>query len=184
LKELATISVDDYLAGEPLSDVRHEYIGGKVHGMAGGTKTHNHLTLNLATCLRAHLRGKPCRVFMVDLKVRLQISQEDIFYYPDVVVACDPRDTERSFVRYPKVVIEVLSADTERIDRGEKFLSYTGIETLEEYILVAQDKMEVTIFRRQNNWWPEILPQAEETLRLPSIGVALPLSMVYEGSGI
>jgi Uma2 family endonuclease len=180
-KERELISIEDYLAGEQASEVRHEYIGGAVYAMAGGSKAHNRLSLNLAARLQAHLRGKPCQVFMADLKVRLQISQEDIFYYPDVAVGCDPRDTERFFLRYPKVLIEVLSPDTERIDRREKFWSYSQIETPEEYVLVAQDKMEVTVFRRPDNWRPEILRQPDQDLRLASLGFSLPLREIYEG---
>ena len=180
-EELEFISVEDYLAGERCSDVRHEYIGGTVYAMAGTSKEHNTVSLNLATELRAHLRGSRCRVFMVDLKVRLEVAGSDIFYCPDLAVACDPRDTDRYFIRYPKVLVEVLSPETERIDRREKFLSYTQIETLEEYVLVAQDRLEVTVFRRANNWPPEVLRQPDQHLRLTSLDFGLPLSMVYEG---
>src|SRR5437867_13349474 len=96
------------------------------------------------------------------------------------MVACDPRDTDSYFKRYPKVVIEVLSKMTEAIDRREKFLSYRQIETLQEYVLVAQDKMEVTVFRRASNWQPEILRQPEQAFRLPSLDFSLPLKKVYE----
>ena len=97
------------------------------------------------------------------------------------MVACDSRDTDRFFKRHPKVLIEVLSEATERTDRREKFLSYTQIETLEEYVLVAQDKMELTLFRRRNAWQPEMLHQAQHQLRLNSIDFALPLGVIYEG---
>jgi Uma2 family endonuclease len=181
LKELALVSVDEYLAGEPLSDVRHEYIGGRVYAMAGASEDHNTICLNLALAIRSHLRGKPCRTFMADLKVRLEIAGQDIFYYPDVLVTSDPRDTDRFSKRYPKILIEVLSESTDHTDRREKFLSYIRIETLEEYLLVAQDRMEITLFRRAANWRPELLRQAGEFLKLSSIEFSLPLSAVYEG---
>jgi len=181
LKALEPFSVEDYLQGEPLSEVRHEYVGGTVYAMAGASEDHNIVAGILFAALHSHLRGKPCRAYTADLKVRLEIPRTDIFYYPDVMVACDPRDTERYFKRHPKVLIEVLSPDTERIDRREKFLSYIQIESLEEYVLVAQDTMEVTIFRRTNNWQPEILRQPEQQLRLASLEFSLPLSTVYEG---
>lgn len=174
-------TVEAYLSGEGRSEVRHEYIGGTLYAMAGASEEHNTISLNLATALRSHLRGKPCRVFMADMKVRPRIAREDIFYYPDIIVACDPRDTDRYFKRYPKVLVEVLSEDTERTDRREKFLSYTGIETLEEYVLVAQDRMEVTVFRRSKQWQPEIMTQAAQPLALASLEFAVPLSVVYEG---
>jgi Uma2 family endonuclease len=176
----AHLSVEDYLEGERRSEIRHEYLGGAVYAMAGTSREHNLISLNIASALRSHLRGRPCQVFVADLKVRLQVASDEIFYYPDVMVTCDPRDTERYFNRFPKVLIEVLSPETERTDRREKFLSYTQIETLEEYVLVAQDKMEVTVFRRANQWRPEVVKTPDEALRLASVDFALPLSAVYE----
>lgn len=175
------ISVEDYLAGEERSEVRHEYIGGAAYAMAGASDEHIALSMNLAFALRTHLQGTPCKVQVFEGKVRLRVAKEEIFYYPDVMVACDPRDTDRYFKRYPKVLIEVLSESTEAIDRREKFLSYRQIETLEEYVLIAQDKMEVTVFCRKSNWQPEILRQREQSLRLPSLGFNLPLAEIYQG---
>ena len=97
------------------------------------------------------------------------------------MVACDPRDTDRHFKRFPKVLIEVLSPETERTDRREKFMAYTGIETVEEYVLVAQDRMEVTVFRRQARWAAEVLTKPMESLALRSLGFSLGLEAVYEG---
>src|ERR1051325_3641947 len=181
VKQMAPISVEDYLVGEELSEVCHEFIGGAVHAMAGTSEEHKYIAGSLYTALSSHLSGKPCRPYFADLKVRLQIARTDIFYYPDVMVVCDPRDTERYFKRHPKVLIEVLSPDTERTDRREKFISYLQIDSLEEYVLDAQDTMEVTIFRRANEWQPEILRQPEEQLRLASLDFSLPLRSVYEG---
>lgn len=179
LREL--VSVADYLSGEPISEFRHEYIGGEIHAMAGASEEHNAISLNLATALQSHLKGRRCRAFIHDMKVRLQIAGDDIFYYPDVMVACDPRDTDRYFKRFPTVIVEVLSPETERTDRREKFLSYQQIETLEEYVLVAQDKSEVTVFRRANQWRPEIVREAGDSLQLPSLGFTLPLGELYDG---
>jgi Uma2 family endonuclease len=97
------------------------------------------------------------------------------------MVACDPRDTDRYFKRFPTVIVEVLSPETERTDRREKFLSYQQIETLEEYVLVAQDKSEVTVFRRANQWRPEIVRQASDSLNLSSLEFSLALVDLYDG---
>lgn len=175
------ISVEEYLAGEEAGEVKHEYIGGTVYAMAGASRDHNTISLNLASALRSHLRGGPCRTFVSDVKVRLQHAGNDIFYYPDVVVGRDARDTEPLFLIHPKVVIEVLSAGTERLDRREKFWAYMGIESLEEHVLVAQDRPEVTLHRRANGWRPEVLKGAEDTLRLASLNFSTPLSDLYEG---
>jgi len=176
-----SLTVEDYLAGEPASEVRYEYLGGTVYAMAGASVEHNLISGNVFAALRSHLRGSPCGVFVADVKVRLHLANDDIFYYPDVMVACDPRDTDRFFKRFPKVLIEVMSESTERIDRREKRWSYQQIETLEEYVLVAQDRMEVTVFRRANQWKPEIFNKPDQSLALASLDFSLPLSGVYEG---
>jgi Uma2 family endonuclease len=178
----ASISVEDYLAGELKSAIRHEYMGGVVYAMAGTSSEHNIICQNLLIALRSHLRGKPCQVFMENLKLRLRTAQEDVFYYPDLIVTCDPRDTERYFKTFPRVLIEVLSPDTERIDRREKFFSYTQIESLEEYILVAQDQTEVTVYRRAGNWRPEVTNQPQQQLRIECLDFTLSLSAIYESA--
>ncbi|HRI12987.1 MAG TPA: Uma2 family endonuclease [Verrucomicrobiota bacterium] len=175
------MSVAEYLSGEEQSEVRHEYIGGSVYAMAGGSEEHCTITGNLFAALHAHLRGQRCRAFVADMKVRLVLRGEEVFYYPDVVVACDPRDTDRYFKRYPQVLIEVLSDSTERIDRREKRWSYLQMESLEEYVLVAQDYWEVTVYRRGHEWAPEILASPDSVLTLPSLEFSVPLSAIYEG---
>ena len=176
-----SLTVEEYLAGEPGSEVRHEYLGGIVYAMAGASVEHNVISGNLFAALRSHLRGKPCGTFMADVKVRLHLANDDIFYYPDVMVACDPRDTDRFFKRFPKLLIEVMSESTERIDRREKRWSYQQIETLEEYVLVAQDRMEVTVFRRANEWRAEIFNKLDQQVSLVSVEFTMPLAAVYEG---
>ncbi len=183
-KELELVSVADYLAGERDGQQRHEFVGGMAYAMAGASKEHNTIAGNLFAALHAHLHGARCRVFMADVKVRAELAHKDIFYYPDVAVACDARDTDRYFIRYPKVLIEVLSDDTAHVDRREKFLTYTQIETLEEYVLVDQGKMEVTVFRRAANWAPAVAHQPEQQLQLASLEFSLPLSAVYESVNI
>jgi len=173
-------SVEAYLEAEKCSDIRHEYIGGVLYAMAGASDEHIAICMNLAFALRNHLHGTACRVQITEGKARLRLAGEDIFYYPDVMVICDPRDKDRYFKRYPKVLIEGLSETTEAIDRREKFLSYRQIETLEEYVLVAQDKIEVTVFRRANHWQHEILTRPEQELKLLSLNFALHLKSVYE----
>ena len=175
------MTLEDYLEGEQRSEIRHEYIGGVAYAMVGGSEAHNLISLALASALRQDLRGGSCRAFMADVKISLRIAEEDIFNYPDVMVVCDPRDTDPHCKRYPKVVIEVLSESTERTDRREKFLSYTQIETLEEYVLAAQDKMEVTIFRRARRWEPEVVRLPEQAVRLNSVNFSVALREVYEG---
>lgn len=173
------LSVDDYLVGENVSEVKHEYFGGNVYAMAGATTEHNQISMNIAFALRAHLKSKGCRVFMSDVKVRLSAAGEDAFYYPDVMVGCDARDTHHLFLLYPKLLVEVSSESTERLDRGEKRLAYQTIETLEEYIIVAQDRRDVTIFRRANKWAPESVAGLGQSISIASLDLSL--SAIYEG---
>jgi len=178
------LSVEDYLSGEQDGDIKHEYIAGTVYAMAGASSDHNLIGLNLAFAARSHLKGKPCKVFVFDLKVRLKISEDDVFYYPDVMVACDPRDIHPHYLNFPKILVEISSESTERLDRREKLLAYQTIETLEEYFIVAQERHEVTLYRRANNWKPEVSANIKDTINLESIKLGIPLTAIYEGVAI
>lgn len=173
------ISVDDYLEGERHSEIKHEYSGGVVTAMAGASKKHELVAGNLFASIHAQLRGKGCRTFKSDMKVRAEVVGEDIFYYPDVMVACDPGDQDPYFVRKPKLIIEVLSDNVSR-DRIEKFLVYQRIPSLEEYVVVSQhpERAEVTIFRRENGWEPGELHRTGP-FTLQSIGLTLTVEDLY-----
>lgn len=175
------VTVEGYLAAEELSDVRHEYLGGLVYAMAGGSQEHNTISLNLALALRQHLRGSPCKVFMADVRVNFAMKTDDYYYYPDVVVTCDKRDTQSQFIHFPKLIIEILSPSTERVDKREKFFAYTTMESLEEYVLVAQDTREVIVASRANEWRKETVSGLDAAVTLASLGCSLPLSAIYEG---
>ncbi|HEX3719468.1 MAG TPA: Uma2 family endonuclease [Verrucomicrobiae bacterium] len=175
------VSVEDYLAAEETSEIRHEYLGGLVYAMAGETTTHNQIVGNLYLAIRNHLKNKPCRVYMSDIRVNFDIRDDEYFYYPDIVVTCDKRDTHPRFVRHPRLIIEVLSESTERIDKREKFFAYTGMPSLDEYVLVAQNAPEITLFRRSSDWKAEKISGTKATASLRSLKLSLPLSAVYEG---
>jgi Uma2 family endonuclease len=175
------MSVADYLAFEEMTEGRREYIGGEIHAMSGSTLAHNRISGNIYASLRTALRGGPCQVFMVDVKVRLEVAREDIFYYPDVVVSCHPEEGKSHFTRTPTLVVEVLSPSTETIDRREKHQNYRHAPTLEEYVLVAQDRREVTIFRRASGWQSEVLTAPDAVAEFRSVRQALPLAEIYDG---
>jgi Uma2 family endonuclease len=174
------ISVDDYIEGEQVSEVRHEYIGGQVYAMSGGSEAHNMISLNLASALREHFRGQSCKVFMADMKLRLDIADDDIFYYPDLLVSCDPSDDAKYYKTKPIALVEVLSPSTERLDRREKFLSYQRLASLEEYVLISQEQMRVTLFQRKNEWKPEHFSAPHQRLELPSLDFEQSLAAIYE----
>ncbi|MDY7020196.1 MAG: Uma2 family endonuclease [Cyanobacteriota bacterium] len=181
-EEIYRISHKDYLEGEKVSPIKHEYIRGEVYAMVGASKAHNTITLNLLTLLRNHVRGSECRTYTGDLKVYIETA--DVYYYPDALVTCDQRDitsSEEYFIRYPRLVIEVLSPSTEAFNRGDKFSDYRQIETLEEYVLVSQDRINVECFRRnEQGYWVLIPYSVEDELELASIALKCPISEVYE----
>lgn len=173
------VSSDDYLEGERHSEIKHEYSGGVVTAMTGAGRKHELVAGNLFASIHAHLRGKGCRAFKSDMKVRAEVIGEDIFYYPDVMVACDPEDKDPYFVRKPKLIIEVLSDNASR-DRIEKFLVYQRIPSLEEYVVVSQhpERAEVTIFRRKDGWEPGELHRSG-AFTLHPIGLTLTVEDLY-----
>lgn len=174
------LSVDAYIEGELHSEVKHEYLAGEVYAMSGASAAHNIIAGNLFSALHRHLRGGSCRVFMSDMKVRIQHAREDYFYYPDVMVACQPNDNARYWREQPKLIVEVLSESTERIDLREKFFAYQTLPALEEYMLLAQDKREATVFRRSEGWAACIV-NGDALLELTSVGLSVGLGEVYEG---
>jgi len=119
--KLATrfISAKDYLEGEKTSPIRHEYLGGQIFAMSGGSEEHNRIALNVASFLRFHLRGSRCKTFIADMKVKIAIAENtsDIFYYPDVMVTCNPQDTEKYYKSFPCLIVEVLSPSTQYLHR-------------------------------------------------------------------
>jgi len=175
------VSVADYLAAEEASQIRHEYLGGLVYAMAGETLAHNQISQNLLFQIRPKTKRGPCRVFISDIRVNFHLRTDEYYYYPDIVVTCDKRDTHLRFIRHPKVIIEVLSESTERVDKREKFFAYTSVASLEEYVLVAQDSKEVTVFRRADGWKAEKVSGAKARVAFQSLKLSLPLSAIYEG---
>ncbi|MEO8410197.1 MAG: Uma2 family endonuclease [Propionivibrio sp.] len=142
-----------YLAWEETQPGRNEYIAGEVFAMVGVRQSHNVATLNLATLLRQELKGSPCRVFVESVKTRIETA--DCFFYPDVIVTCDPRDRlTPAYVSYPSLVAEVLSEATAAFDRGAKFAAYRKLESLKEYVLVDVEAQRIEVFRRndENHW--------------------------------
>jgi Uma2 family endonuclease len=175
------LSVADYLAFEESSAVRHEYVAGEIHAMGGASRAHNKISLNLASAFQAKLRGGPCEVFMNDFKVRLESARDEFFYYPDVVVSGHPASIETFFLSAPTLVVEVLSPSIETIDRREKHTHYRQAPTLEEYVLVAPERREVTVFRRATGWAGEVFTAEESRVEFRSVGVAMGMAELYEG---
>jgi Uma2 family endonuclease len=177
---LKHLTPEAYLIAEEQSSVKHEYIDGQVYAMAGASDAHVTIALNFATLLKNHLRGSKCRVFISDMRVR--IEELNTYYYPDVLVTCDERDrTESNLKRYPKVIIEVLSSSTEAFDRGDKFLDYQHIETLEEYVLIGTTRRRADCFRRNaEGLWVMQSYGLGQILSLNSLQFETALEALYE----
>lgn len=172
---------EEYLAAELQSEERHEYLAGAVYAMAGSSVRHNRITGNIFSELRDQLRGKPCREFSTDIKVPIQQKDARFYYYPDVIVDCSSIPDTSYFSEEPRVIFEVLSPHTERIDRGEKLQNYQSLSSLVVYVLVDQSNLVVTVYRRtKDNWTKELLTAREDTLLLPEIECHLPLAAIYE----
>ena len=147
LAQRLAFAYDDYLEWEQRQPERHEYVRGEVFAMAGTTDRHNEISGNCYTLLRQHLRGTPCRVYIADVKVRVDAA--DCGFYPDVQVTCAESDrADRLVKRSPVLVVEVLSASTATFDVGDKFAAYQQLDSLQEYVLVDQNRMSVKCFRR------------------------------------
>lgn len=176
VQKLKAVSVEDYLEGEKHARVRHEYVRGVIHAMAGASVLHNLIALALSSNLRAHLRGSPCRVFQSDMKVRVG----DDFYYPDVLVTCDKVDAHAYYQDAPALIVEVLSESTETRDRLEKRLAYQSISRLQEYVLVSQHKINVEIVRRAGEEWEIQTYDCGDTVNFESIELELAIDAIYE----
>ena len=179
------LSVEDYLAFEERSEIKHEYINGEIYAMAGASARHNRITLNLASRIIGHLRGSPCEVFVADVKLHLKELGVEIFYYPDLMVCCDPNDRDPYYRTRPCLIVEVLSSGTARVDQREKLFAYARLDSLQAYLLLEQDRIGATLhWRDGGDWgWAEFSdPQAE--LTLPCAGLTVRLAELYEGTGL
>lgn len=173
----------EYLEIERHSEIKHEYIDGRMHAMSGASEPHVTIAVNIATSLKPQMRGRDCRVYMADMRVNISASGR--YTYPDVVAVCGERrfeDSELDTLLNPTVIAEVLSETTEKYDRVEKFDHYRSIASLREYVLVAQSSMRVDHYvLRDGQWVFSALTAAEERLALPSIGCEISLADIYEG---
>ena len=172
-----TLSVEDYLAGEQQAEQRHEYIDGQVYAMTGASRRHGLIVNALVYAMTPAARRKGCQLFSSDMKLRLEISGKTIFYYPDLLLTCDPQDREPYFSTSPCTIVEVLSDSTARIDRREKLLAYQTLPSLQAYLLVEQDVQRVELYRRSNAWQVEYFEQGE--IPLECLDMALPVNEIY-----
>ena len=176
-----SVSVQDYLAGEEISAVKHEYLGGTVHAMAGASIRHNKIALNCLTSLSNSLRGNPCQPFNSDTKVRIEFPDHTRFYYPDGMVVCQTNPDTDHFQNQPVIIIEVLSDSTRRADLGEKRDAYLTIPSLKALLFIEPDSPAVTIHRRlpEGGFAVERHTGIDSSAQLPEINTTLTLADIY-----
>ena len=177
------LSPQEYLAGERQAASKSEYLNGEVFAMAGASARHVLIAANVVGELRAQLKGRDCRVYSADLRVK--ISATGLYTYPDVAVVCGHLlfdDEQEDTVLNPTVLVEVLSESTKDYDRGGKFEHYRTLESLKEYVLIVQDRQHVEHYVRQpeGRWLLEETNRPGDVVVLPSIGCTLALAEVYD----
>ncbi|MBH8551446.1 Uma2 family endonuclease [Nostocaceae cyanobacterium CENA357] len=179
------MSAEEYLVWEPTQEERYEYWDGEVVMMSGATRNHNRVSGNFFKLLDDALgdvydglRLRSSEVYIVDVKVQVEPGQK--YFYPDVVVTCDDRDTDLQLVQFPCLIIEVLSPSTEAADRGKKFARYRQSLTLQEYVLVQVDQPGVEVFRRnEQEKWVLSEYNFDEILPLESVDVEIAIADLY-----
>jgi len=177
-----TYTPEEYLVLERAAEFRSEYLAGEIFAMAGASEAHNTLAANIVRLFGNQFQGRPCRVYVSDMRVR--VAPAGLYTYPDVVAVCGARefaDDQRDTLLNPTMLCEVLSPTTEAYDRGKKFAYYRELDSLREYLLVAQDEARVEHYSRQGSQW--LLSEARDLgagIRLPSIEGKLALAAIYE----
>jgi Uma2 family endonuclease len=174
------MTLEEYLAFERRSEVKHEYLDGTLVAMAGASPNHNRIQKSLLIYLDPFAERRGCELFGSDLRVRIEAL--NIFTYPDLVIARGASQFDREALLNAVVIIEILSPSTEGNDRMKKFARYRRSPTLREYVLIAQDMPFIEHYARQDNgqWLLSVAEQLDETIFLPAIDCDLPLIEVYK----
>lgn len=172
-----TLSVDDYLTFETNGDVRHEYISGMLHAMAGGTSQHNRIAGNIFARFWTLALEKPCRVYQEGMKLRVS---EQVFYYPDVMVVCGAPEPDPYFETEPCILVEVLSRSTKDIDLREKLLSYKSLPSVQLYLIVDSERLAVKHYWREaSGTWHYQEHAGDGDIDLLGLGGILTLPQIY-----
>ncbi|MDD5034881.1 MAG: Uma2 family endonuclease [Methylococcaceae bacterium] len=175
--QIKAFTEEQYLEMELTSPIKHEFIGGHIHAMTGASVIHNIIAGNVYIILREHLRGSPCRVFMSDVK--LKVDAASAYYYPDLMVSCEPAP-DSHYREQPTLIVEMLSESTSKHDFGEKRRAYQSLESPQEYMLVSQECMDVRVFRREGADWKMRIYTDGAAIPLNSMELEIPIERIYE----
>jgi Uma2 family endonuclease len=180
-EHIQLVTVEEYLAGELRSKVKHEYAGGHIYAMAGATNVHNSIAVAFVSSMYNALRGRPCQPFNSDTKVRVRMPTHNRFYYPDGMVVCAPNPTSDTFQDRPVILAEVISSATRRIDEGEKRDAYLTIPDLSAYLLIESSSPRIVVYHRSDSGFvPRQFEGMESILPLDAIKAQLSLAELYE----
>jgi Uma2 family endonuclease len=175
--DVAAMTPQEYFAFEEKTPLKHEYLDGLVYAMVGATARHNTIAGNIFVELRTR-RRQGCEVFISDMKLKVKLAVGEFYYYPDLLVSCSTADRDPLFREQPAVLVEVASPSTLRIDRGEKLGVCREIPSLQEYVIVGQDRALIEVYRRRSDWAREALSPGEDLL-LESLGITMSRSQIY-----
>lgn len=175
----APCTAEDYLRWEADQPDKHEYFHGETFAMGGASRRHVTVSLNVASALDEALDGTPCRAYMAHMKV--QAAEDEAYFYPDVLVTCDPADHRADqYMRSPRLIVEVLSPATAAYDRGDKFAAYRRIASLQEFVLIDPDTQRIEHYRRtQGKRWELQEIEAEQPLQLQCLEVEIAWQRVF-----
>lgn len=176
-RSLKRATVEQYFAVDDNSPLKHEFRDGVIYAMGGATDDHGRIAGNIFAAIHAHLPDR-CDVILGDMRLKSRALADDAYYYPDVLVTCSDLDRAKIYREQPALLVEVLSTSSERIDRSEKFLAYTQIPSLQEYLIVAQSVPQIDIFRRRDAWRGESY-FLQDQITLESIALTLPVAQIY-----
>jgi Uma2 family endonuclease len=171
----------EFLDFQEKSFLPYEYVNGIIRAMSGPSVAHCLITQNIHRVLDSRLRGGPCQSFCTGGEINLTLGDDEIVYHPDVYVSCDRSVWDPRWSPNPKFVVEVLSPSTLQIDRREKATNYRRVDSLDEYVMVSQQRPEVTIYRRADRWRPDVSVGPRAVAEFRSFGVSVPLVAIYEG---
>jgi len=177
--ELPYMTLEEFFEFEEQSTVQHEYVNGAIFAMSGASLVHQQICHRLVMAFGSHLTRGPCQVFSGGTQLLIQRSASEICYYPDIMVDCRRDAWGKHFVRSPTLVLEILSPSTQLTDRREKLLNYRLIDSVEEYVLIAQDNHRLTIYRRADGWRPQVCAGMDAAGEFRSIDLVVPLREIY-----
>ncbi len=176
-RDIPRLTASEYLQLEKQATCKHEFVNGIVYARAGASRRPNFIATDITSILIAKLTP-PCQPYALDVKVHVETATDERYYYPDVLVTCSDLDNDPYLITQPSLIVEVVSSSTEAADRGSKFDAYRKLPSLQEYLLVLQEKAQVEVFRRRTEWQPELYGLHDE-INLESVKLSLPVAMFY-----